>query len=158
VPWEKGWSASVNGESALIEKANVGFMAVRVPAGPAEIRFDYRTPGLMEGLMVSGTGAAILLLYLLTARRIGARQCGKETVPRISEYEEQDHSLSWDEYLAAYDPAERIEKLRSAFQQEEIHHVDRVLPQEQSALTSTLPDQELPTDISAQTVNNDTDD
>jgi len=101
VPWEKGWSASVNGEPALIEKANVGFMAVRVPAEYAEIRFDYRTPGLTEGLMISGAGVAIFLLYLLIAGRIGARR--------------------------------------------------RTLP-------STLPDQELPADISTQMVNTDTDD
>jgi len=82
VPWDEGWSAAVNGEPALIEKVNVGFMAVRVPAGSAEIRFDYRTPGLMKGLMISGAGSAILLLYLLIAGQTGARRRGKETVPQ----------------------------------------------------------------------------
>ena len=89
VPWDAGWSASVNGEPALIEKVNVGFMAVRVPAGSAEIRFDYRTPGLIEGLIISGAGVAIFLLYLLIAGRFVARRGGQETVFEISEYEEQ---------------------------------------------------------------------
>ena len=74
VPWDEGWSASVNGEPALIEKANIGFMAVRVPAGSAEIRFDYRTPGLMEGLLISGAGIIIFLLYLLIAKQTDARK------------------------------------------------------------------------------------
>ena len=46
VPYESGWSATVNGEPAQVEKVNVGFMAVKVPAGTSEIRFDYSTPGL----------------------------------------------------------------------------------------------------------------
>ena len=41
-PWESGWSAEVNGQPAEGEKVNVGFMAVRVPAGASTIRFNYR--------------------------------------------------------------------------------------------------------------------
>jgi len=74
VPWDEGWSASVNGAPVLIERANIGFMAVRVPAGSAEIRFDYRTPGLMEGLLISGASIIIFLLYLLIAKRTDARK------------------------------------------------------------------------------------
>ena len=54
VPYEGGWSATVNGEEAVIEKANIGFMAVRVPAGQTStIRFQYDTPGLIPGLWVT---------------------------------------------------------------------------------------------------------
>ena len=81
VPWDKGWRAAVNGEPALIEKVNIGFMAVRVPAGAAEIRFDYRTPGLTEGLIISGAGIALFLLYLLIARRIRTRRPGNNSEP-----------------------------------------------------------------------------
>ena len=54
VPWDKGWSATVNGKPVQIERANIGFMAVRVPAGEAVIRFDYQTPGLIPGAIASG--------------------------------------------------------------------------------------------------------
>lgn len=33
VPYEKGWTATVNGQPAEVVKANVGFMAVLCPAG-----------------------------------------------------------------------------------------------------------------------------
>lgn len=56
VPYDSGWSATVNGEPVVIEKASVGFMAVRVPAGEAEIRFEYMTPGLIPGAFVSAGG------------------------------------------------------------------------------------------------------
>jgi uncharacterized membrane protein YfhO len=65
VPFDKGWTASVNGNRTVIERANIGFMAVRVPAGDAVIRFYYRTPGLAMGLAGSAVGLAVLLAYLL---------------------------------------------------------------------------------------------
>lgn len=64
VPYEDGWSAQVNGEPAEVEKVNVGFMAVRVPAGESVIRFSYQTPGLKLGAAATLGGALLLLLYL----------------------------------------------------------------------------------------------
>ena len=79
VPYEGGWSATVNGEPAVIEKVNVGFMAVLVPAGTSEIRFTYRTPGLPLGAAVTLAGVLILLLYLRLARRFD--RAAAETAP-----------------------------------------------------------------------------
>lgn len=70
VPYDKGWSATVNGLPARVEQVNVGFMAVRVPAGPVTIRFDYRTPGLLHGAVCSGISLALLAAYLLIASRM----------------------------------------------------------------------------------------
>ncbi len=66
VPYESGWSASVNGKPVEIEKVNVGFMAVRVPANmTSEIVFTYTTPGLYAGAAVTGVGAVLLVVYLI---------------------------------------------------------------------------------------------
>ena len=66
VPYEEGWSATVNGEPAQIVKANVGFMAVLCPAGTdVTIRFDYMTPGLKYGLLLSLAALTLFLLYLV---------------------------------------------------------------------------------------------
>ena len=70
VPWESGWSAKVNGNAAKIEKVNVGFMAVKVPAGTSEIRFDYTTPGLKLGAFVTLGGVALYFFYLYATRGI----------------------------------------------------------------------------------------
>lgn len=65
VPYEDGWSAKVNGKKVEIEKVNVGFMAVPAPAGEnIEIRFDYETPGLKLGIIVSLGSVILLLLYI----------------------------------------------------------------------------------------------
>lgn len=79
VPYEDGWSATVNGEEAEIIKVNVGFMAVKVPAGEADIRFTYRTPGLLLGLLASGCAVTVLVVYLLVCRHL--RKKKKKTPP-----------------------------------------------------------------------------
>lgn len=67
VPYESGWSATVNGKPATILKANVGFMTVACPGGvTSTVRFDYETPGLQYGLYISGGALAVLLLYWLS--------------------------------------------------------------------------------------------
>ncbi len=66
VPYDKGWSATVNGKPAEIEKVNAGFMAVKVEAGNSVIRFDYETPGLINGIAVTLGSAVIFLIYILS--------------------------------------------------------------------------------------------
>lgn len=66
IPYEPGWSAEVNGQPAAVEKVNVGFMAVKVPAGKtSEIVFTFKTPGIDIGWAVTGSGAVLLIVYLL---------------------------------------------------------------------------------------------
>ncbi len=73
VPYDKGWSATVNGQPAEVVKASIGFMAVRAPAGDNTIRFTYTTPGLFPGLAVSAAGLVLLAAYLLAWRRFGGQ-------------------------------------------------------------------------------------
>ncbi|MBQ6847497.1 MAG: YfhO family protein [Clostridia bacterium] len=65
VPYDKGWSATVNGVACDVEKVNIGFMAVKVPAGDSVIRFSYETPGLSTGIEITFVSAIVLLLYII---------------------------------------------------------------------------------------------
>lgn len=56
-------------------------MAVRVPAGEAEIRFEYMTPGLIPGAFVSAGGLVLLGVYLLVMRRQDRRAAAADPVP-----------------------------------------------------------------------------
>ena len=67
VPYDKGWSATVNGKPVEILKANVGFMAVEISEGENEIRFDYTTPGLSLGIKISLVALGVLVVYVFTA-------------------------------------------------------------------------------------------
>lgn len=66
IPYDKGWSATVNGKEAEIEKVNAGFMAVRVPKGESNIRFNYTTPGLQDGILITIAAAALFIIYIIT--------------------------------------------------------------------------------------------
>lgn len=65
VPFEKGWSAKVNGIDTEIEAVDSGFMAVPVSAGNNTIEFFYETSGLKAGALVSLTGVLILTAYMI---------------------------------------------------------------------------------------------
>ena len=65
VPYDRGWSAAVNGTACEVEKVNGGFVAVRVGAGAADIVFTYETPGAKYGLLATAGGAGLLAVYLL---------------------------------------------------------------------------------------------
>ena len=65
VPCDDGFMATVNGQPADIEKVDNGLMAVRVPAGAADIVFTYHTPGLALSAGVSLAGLAVYAGYLL---------------------------------------------------------------------------------------------
>ena len=68
VPYESGWSATVDGKPADIKVVNVGFMAVECPAGETvTVRFEYETPGLRTGAYISAAALFLLLIYWLFA-------------------------------------------------------------------------------------------
>lgn len=67
VPFDEGWTATVNGKETEIIKANVGFMAVAVPKGTSSIRFNYETPGLSLGIQITVLSLVLFLFYFLFA-------------------------------------------------------------------------------------------
>lgn len=67
VPYDKGFTATVNGEPVEIEEVNKGFMAVAVPSGTSTIRFTYNTPGLKLGAYITLASLFVFLVYYLSA-------------------------------------------------------------------------------------------
>ena len=65
VPFDKGFTAYVNGVKSDIEKVDNGFMAVVVPEGESDIKFSYVTYGLETGIKISAAAFLIILLYTL---------------------------------------------------------------------------------------------
>lgn len=80
VPYDEGWTAYVNDEPVDIEKVDLGFMAVRVDGNKeSKIRFEYRTPLLKEGLIITCIGAVALLIYLMITGGFKAKQKPRKT-------------------------------------------------------------------------------
>lgn len=89
VPYSTGFSACVNGKPVEVEKANYGFMAVRVPGHTdCEIEFKYETPGFSAGVAISLAalggfciyGIALAAAGILKKRKYSNRHIDKITV------------------------------------------------------------------------------
>lgn len=91
VPYESGWSATVNGEEVEIEQVDIGFMAVAVEDGENEIVFTYETPGLKVGIILSLTGLGLWIVYMLLSWKFG-----KTTAPRSQRVLTVDYAKSAD--------------------------------------------------------------
>lgn len=71
IPFDKGFSATVDGQKAEIVNCDVAFMGVWVEPGEHEIVFTYRTRGLTLGLLMSLAAALMLTVYTFMTRRRG---------------------------------------------------------------------------------------
>lgn len=69
VPYDKGWTASVNGVPTEVLRVNGAFCGVAINAGHSTVRFEYHTPGLREGVMISLAGLLLFAGMLLLCRR-----------------------------------------------------------------------------------------
>ncbi len=63
IPYDKGWSATVDGEPVSIEKVNKGFMAVLAKSGTNEITFTYTTPMGRLGVIITIIALIIWFIY-----------------------------------------------------------------------------------------------
>ncbi len=51
--WYPSWNATINGKPATIFKANTAFMAVEVPSGESTVTFNFTSPSLMFGAIIT---------------------------------------------------------------------------------------------------------
>jgi hypothetical protein len=57
-----GWTATIDGEPGEIQRANLTFRAVEVPAGAREVRFEYRPGWLLPGIVISLISLVLMML------------------------------------------------------------------------------------------------
>lgn len=91
VPYSKGWQAWVDDMPAEILKANLGFMAVRVPQGQRTVRLDYHTPGLSAGLALSAFGLVLLTAWVVWGGRLTNRPAPPQPAPTSPDQKEDSH-------------------------------------------------------------------
>lgn len=64
IPYDKGFTAKINGNPVEIEKVNNGFMAIKLKKGSNYIEFNYMTPGLKIGSLISLVSLLIVIIYI----------------------------------------------------------------------------------------------
>ncbi len=68
VPYDTGWSATVDGVETEIIKADYGLMAVAVPAGTHDISFTYLPAYLKPAIFVSICAGFLMILMFIFSR------------------------------------------------------------------------------------------
>lgn len=68
IPYEKGWSLTVDGEETELLKGDIGFLACKVSEGDHELTLTFHAPGLKEGAVGS-----ILCWLILAVSLIGGQ-------------------------------------------------------------------------------------
>ncbi len=114
VPYDEGWSATVNGKPVEIEQVNVGFMAVYAKAGTNKIVFNYTTPGLKMGIVITAASLLVFVIYTLTCLLL--KKKGKISGLAYPEGEELIEQFKRDvavECMMASDSAMRQDDLTS---------------------------------------------
>ena len=69
LPYDKGWSATLNGQPVQIDRAQEGFMKIDVPAGQGRVVLTFVPQGFWTGLLSSLTGFVLFFLYYLFKQR-----------------------------------------------------------------------------------------
>jgi hypothetical protein len=77
--WYPDWVATVDGQEAPIERANLLFRAVKVPAGEHLVEFRYGPRSVRTGMLVSG-GSVLIALVLMTGAALWQRRRQREAL------------------------------------------------------------------------------
>ena len=119
VPFEEGWSATVDGVKTPIERVMNGFMAVKVDKGDSVIRFNYETPALALGTEISIGAWTLFLIYFIVCALYFKKH------PVMSEYPEGEELLDkWHKEELAEVAREYMEEKR--MEEEKPHILDDI--------------------------------
>jgi uncharacterized membrane protein YfhO len=69
IPYEDGWTATVNGQQAQVEAAYDGLCAVPVSTGSNDVELRYQTPGLAQGAVAFVLAVTLFGVWRIVARR-----------------------------------------------------------------------------------------
>lgn len=69
IPYDKGWTATQNGQKITLSKAQDGFMKVDVESGKGKVVLTYLPTGFKEGTMLSSVGLLLFICYNIARKR-----------------------------------------------------------------------------------------
>ena len=69
IPYEPGWTITVNGQKVSYEEYAGAFIKITVPQGDNEIQMRYHTPGLLAGCIISILSVLVFLFWSVLLNR-----------------------------------------------------------------------------------------
>ena len=90
VPYDPGFTVTVNGEETPVEKVDGGLCAVRIPAGEVDLRLDHFTFGLSQSLAAAALSVVLFAGYLVWHRRRKAKRAWAKPAPEKTIYRKEN--------------------------------------------------------------------
>lgn len=101
IPYDAGWSVTVDGRSVDAERGLDAFLAIRLSPGMHELQLRYLPRGLKEGTLISALALLLLsLLCVYTVRRRKGQQAAEEVNAEEEVKEDTREALYEAEELA----------------------------------------------------------
>ncbi|MGN0595337.1 MAG: YfhO family protein [Hominimerdicola sp.] len=117
VPYDKGWSAEINGQKVDVEKVSYGFMAVLCQTGKNQIKFTYETDGLFYGKLLTGAGTVLFVIYITVWHFNKKKKIVEKNVPENNNDNDEDDNTEKADAVSETD--EREETLQNPPEQDE---------------------------------------
>ena len=89
IPYDKGWSVSVDGHWERIHDFYGAFIQVRLPEGTHTVEFRYQVPGFLAGLIISILALFALVMLTIIFRFRNRRKVTLSDVPEEPEKTDQ---------------------------------------------------------------------
>ena len=74
IPYEKGWTALVDGEKTELFCANLMYTGLNLKAGEHTVELRYSRPGLKKGLLVSAACLLLFVIIVVVQKRKGIKR------------------------------------------------------------------------------------
>lgn len=79
IPYDDGWTISIDGKKVTGQKFADTFLAIECPAGKHTIRMHYTSPGVVKGFVICIVSVLLAILYL------GIIKCSLKELPKLSQ-------------------------------------------------------------------------
>ena len=125
IPYEKGWTAYVDGEETDIEIFRDTFISLNLSAGQHTIEFKYTPDGLIIGVLISILSIAILILiyFVIKAIKLSRQEKENDILSKVTAQSEEK-SVSANETKDSPNPDEHTDSLKDVTQQDKEVPVD----------------------------------
>jgi uncharacterized membrane protein YfhO len=67
--YNHNWHAFINNKPVQIQKSNIAFMSVRIPAGTSSVEWEYRPGKVYIGIILSALSLLFTILYFIVKRK-----------------------------------------------------------------------------------------
>ncbi len=79
IPYDRGWSATVNGKYIDLQRVNIGFTGILLEPGKHNIKLKYTLPNIKAGLIISLFGLFIFILLFVLDKKFSLFKTDKHT-------------------------------------------------------------------------------